>query len=109
MESGPAWWASGASDFDAVADFELGEPAEVEHLGEVVFAAEGGEHAGEVAEGGGLGAEPLADVFAGGGAAEVFVAAAAGGLRGRSGARPILRSSDGAPVQSRPRDGCCSP
>src|SRR6266536_1685463 len=72
--------ASRASDFDAVADFELGESAEVEHFGEVVFAAEGGEHAGEVAEGGDLGAEALADVFAGGGAAEVFVGAVAGGL-----------------------------
>jgi hypothetical protein len=37
--------AGGVSDFDAVADLELGESAQVEQLGHVLLAAEGGEHA----------------------------------------------------------------
>src|SRR6266545_679824 len=77
----PAWArSSGRLNLDALADLELGEPAHVEQLGHVFFSAEGGEHAREVTDGGDGGAEPLADVLAGGGAAEVLVAASAGGL-----------------------------
>src|SRR5437762_2892722 len=68
------------SDLDAVTDLELGEPAQVEQLGHVLFAAERGQHAGEIAEGGDSGTQPLADVLAGGGAAEILVAARSLGL-----------------------------
>ena len=63
------------SDLDPVADLELRESAEVEQFGHVLLAAERCEHAREVAEGGDRGPEALADVLAGGGAAQVFVAA----------------------------------
>ena len=48
--------------------------------GAVVFAAEGFEHADEVAGVGDGGAQAFADRFAAGAAAEVVVAAGAGGL-----------------------------
>jgi hypothetical protein len=67
-------------NLDALADLELGEPAHVEQLGQVLFSAECGEHARKVTDGGDGRAKPLADVLPGGGATEVLVAASAGGL-----------------------------
>ncbi len=69
-----------ASDSSAV---EVGEDAELAEGDEIAFTAEGGGHAGEVADRGDEGAEASAEGFAVGGSAEVVVAAAgAGGVGG---------------------------
>lgn len=57
---GRVWVVARASERQLVAEaaLELGDPAERVQLGDVLFAAEGPEHTGEVAGGGNRGAEP---------------------------------------------------
>jgi len=49
----------GALQLEPAADLEFGDPAHRHQFGDVGFAAEGGDHAGEVADGGDGGADAL--------------------------------------------------
>ena len=70
-----------ALDAAGAGSFELGDASELHELRAVLLVGEGGEHAGEVADRGDGWADAAAEWFAGGGAAEVVVAAGAGRLR----------------------------
>ena len=76
--------AAAVAELVAEAALQVHEAAEAEESFGVVFAVEGAEHAGEVVGGGDLGAEPAAERFAVGAAAEVVVAARARPARGRA-------------------------
>ena len=64
---------------EAVSAVEVGEDAELAERDVFAFAAEGGGHAGEVADGCDDGSEASAEWFATGGSAEVVVAVAGAG------------------------------
>ena len=68
--------------FDAAGPsaLELDEPSELHELGEALFVAQRGDHAGEVADRGDRGPDSPAERLAVGGAAQVVVAAGAGRL-----------------------------
>src|SRR6266545_1372888 len=80
-----------AFDLADEAALEFRERAELLEWRFVLFAAEGGEHAGEVADRGDSGAEASADRFAGGGASEVVVAPAGAGRLGDDLQLPCVR------------------